>query len=87
MNAPRFSSLLGLLVWSSSLLAQTTQTTSYTYQTFKDTRLVNGHTVEMLPEGELKAIIAHRFGALNDAYNFFGLDQAAMRMEIGRAHV
>lgn len=79
MNAYRFSSLLGLLVWSSSLLAQTT---TYTYQTFKDTRLVNGHTVEMLPEGELKAIIAHRFGALNDAYNLFGLDQAAMRMGV-----
>ncbi|WP_242919869.1 DUF5777 family beta-barrel protein [Pontibacter liquoris] len=49
--------------------------------TFKGTRLVNGHTVETEGKGELLFLISHRFGTLNSgSYNFFGLDQATIRL-------
>ncbi|MBF9254496.1 hypothetical protein I2I11_14425 [Pontibacter sp. 172403-2] len=49
--------------------------------TFKATRLVNGHTVETNGGGTLLFLISHRFGTLNSgAYNFFGLDQATIRL-------
>jgi hypothetical protein len=50
-------------------------------QSFKDTRIVNGHSVETNFRGEMKFIISHRFGAIGGgAYELFGLDQASMRM-------
>jgi hypothetical protein len=53
----------------------------YTTATFKGTRIVNGHSVELPPAGSLVFLIGHRFGALNSgAYNFFGLDQATIRL-------
>ncbi len=53
----------------------------FVYQTFRGTRIVNGHSVEMQNEGELDFIIGHRFGRINGgAYEFFGLDQATMRL-------
>lgn len=49
--------------------------------TFKSTRLINGHTVETPGQGTLVFLISHRFGTLNSgAYNFFGLDQAEIRL-------
>ncbi|OKL38625.1 DUF5777 family beta-barrel protein [Pontibacter flavimaris] len=49
--------------------------------TFKATRLVNGHSVETNGEGVLLFLISHRFGTLNSgAYEFFGLDQATIRL-------
>ncbi|REE05579.1 DUF5777 family beta-barrel protein [Marinoscillum furvescens] len=66
-----------LFCWSLTSLAQT----QYAYQTFDDTRIVNGHSVETNMEGILTFIISHRFGTLNDgAYNMWGLDNASMRM-------
>ncbi|MCB0760535.1 MAG: hypothetical protein KDC12_03355 [Flavobacteriales bacterium] len=54
---------------------------AYTYQTFKDTRIVNGHSVETNDAGELKFIIQHRFGLLSGgAYELFGLDQSNVRI-------
>lgn len=48
--------------------------------TFKGTRLINGHSVEMPAKGELLFIIAHRFGKLSSGfYELIGLDQATMR--------
>jgi len=48
---------------------------------FKTTRLVNGQSIENLGEGLLDLKISHRFGPVNEgAYNFFGLDQATMRI-------
>lgn len=48
---------------------------------FKATRLINGQSVELRSEGVLVFLIAHRFGRLNSgAYEFFGLDEANMRM-------
>ncbi|MBX7206126.1 MAG: hypothetical protein K1X81_11950 [Bacteroidia bacterium] len=51
------------------------------YATFKSTRLVNGHTTELISPKHLDFRIAHRFGNLNSgAGEFFGLDQATMRL-------
>lgn len=50
---------------------------NYTTATFKSTRIMNGHSIERMPSGQLDFRISHRFGTLNSgAYNFFGLDQA-----------
>lgn len=55
--------------------------TNYVTQTFKGTRLVNGQTVETKGKGALEFIFAHRFGAVNSGiYNFFGLDNAHVRI-------
>lgn len=49
--------------------------------TFKGTRLINGHTVEVRGKNELDFIISHRFGRLNEgAYTLFGLDDASIRL-------
>jgi len=49
--------------------------------TFKTTRIVNGQSIENVGKGVLDFRILHRFGALSDGgYNFFGLDQASMRL-------
>jgi hypothetical protein len=53
----------------------------YTIATFKGTRIINGHSVEMKGAGELEFIMSHRFGAINSgSYNLFGLDQAYIRI-------
>ena len=53
----------------------------YTSATFKGQRLVNGQTIETIPGGDLQFIFAHRFEALNSGlYEFFGLDQAFVRI-------
>ena len=57
------------------------KTTQKVISTFKYTRVINAHSVEMLHKGNLDFKILHRFGFLNDgAKEFFGLDQASMRM-------
>lgn len=49
--------------------------------TFKSTRIVNGHSVETMKKNHMDFRISHRFGRVNSgAYQFFGLDQATMRM-------
>jgi hypothetical protein len=50
---------------------------NYTTATFKSTRVLNGHSVERMPAGQLDVRISHRFGRVNSgAYEFFGLDQS-----------
>lgn len=57
--------------------------TDYTFQTFKGTRLVNGHTTESKAKGTLEFIFAHRFGAINTGYfEMFGLDEAYVRLGV-----
>jgi len=54
---------------------------SYVTGTFKATHVVNMQTVEGMANGALNFVIQHRFGRLNDgAYNFFGLDNATLRL-------
>ena len=88
------ASLLGLVlaVWAApaahaqnDLLGQLEQEkdapTQVVDATFKATRLINGHTVQTPGEGTMVFLISHRFGALNSgAYNFFGLDEATLRL-------
>jgi len=54
---------------------------SYVSATFKSTRLVNGHTVEIRSPKVLEFIIGHRFGRANlGSQEFWGLDQATIRL-------
>jgi hypothetical protein len=49
--------------------------------TFKGTRIINGQSIETPGQGSLVFLISHRFGTLNSgAYEFFGLDQATIRL-------
>ncbi len=61
------------------LEASEEKTTEPVLQTFKGTRIVNGHSVETKSSGELEFIINHRFGALYDRKELYGLDQASIR--------
>jgi hypothetical protein len=55
--------------------------TNYTTATFKSTRIMNGHSIEKMPAGQLDVRISHRFGTLNSGgYNFFGLDQSNIHL-------
>jgi len=56
-------------------------TTDYTTATFKTTRVVSGHSVENPASGVLLFMISHHFGKVNSGgYDFFGLDQATIRL-------
>ncbi|GAC1370109.1 MAG: DUF5777 family beta-barrel protein [Hymenobacter sp.] len=49
--------------------------------TFKGTHIINSQSVETPGRGTLAFLIQHRFGTLNSgAYEFFGLDQAVLRL-------
>ncbi len=53
----------------------------YATNAFKSTRVVNSQSMEMLGQGVLDFRILHRFGKMSGgAYEFFGLDNAVMRM-------
>ena len=55
--------------------------TDYVLQTFKGTRLINGHSIETKGRGDLEFIFAHRFGAINQGlYELYGLDEAHVRI-------
>lgn len=48
---------------------------------FKSSRVINGHSMEMLGKGVLDFRILHRFGTLNSGWrNWFGIDNASMRL-------
>lgn len=67
-----------------NLLEDNTQKeTNYTTATFKSTRIMNGHSIERMPPGQLDFRISHRFGPVNSgAYNFFGLDQSNIHFSL-----
>lgn len=51
--------------------------------TFKSTRLVNGHSVEVRSKRILEFIISHRFGTINSGYKqFWGLDNSSIRLAL-----
>ena len=55
--------------------------TEYAYATFKTTRVSLGQSVENAATGNLIFDIQHHFGRVNEgAYEFFGLDQATLRL-------
>jgi len=71
------NSLLNML--SDSMSANKTKT--FVTGTFKATHVINMQTVEGIAAGALSFVIQHRFGQLNSgAYNFFGLDNATLRL-------
>ncbi len=48
---------------------------------FDGTRIINGHSLETRSGGEMELLISHRFGRVNaGGYQFFGLDQANIRL-------
>ncbi len=54
---------------------------SYVTGTFKATHVINMQTIEAPAAGALNVMIQHRFGQLNSgSYNFFGLDNASLRL-------
>lgn len=66
-----------------SLEGDVDNTPLYTTGTFKSTRVINSQSVELLAAKHLDFRISHRFGKLNSgAYNFFGLDQATIRLAL-----
>jgi hypothetical protein len=70
-------SLLNMLEDSSNATGQTFPVKA----TFKAIHIVNAQTIESPAKHDLNFIIMHRFGKLNDgAYNFFGLDNASIRL-------
>lgn len=65
----------------SLLPADSTPQKEYIINAFKSSRVINGHTMEMIGEGILDTRILHRFGTLNAGFSeLFGLDQANMRI-------
>lgn len=71
--------LIGLMnsLFYIGLIAQHSATETH----FDGMRIINGHSVETLYEGEMESLIGHRFGRLNGgAYELFGLDQASIRL-------
>ncbi len=59
----------------------TSENTEEVIETFKSTRIVTGHSVERMLEGQLDFRISHRFGTLNSgAYELWGLDQANIHL-------
>ncbi len=61
----------------------TSKATNYTTATFKSTRVLNGHSIERMPAGQLDVRISHRFGTLNSGgYNFWGLDISNIHLSL-----
>jgi hypothetical protein len=53
----------------------------YAIATFKSTRIINGHSVEMTPSHEMIFTVSHHFGRINSGpKEFFGLDQSTVRL-------
>ncbi|HET9487016.1 MAG TPA: DUF5777 family beta-barrel protein [Chryseosolibacter sp.] len=74
-----------LLVAQEDLLreveASQPEQTQYALQTFKGTRLINGHSLETKAKGDFEFIFAHRFGPINSGiFEFFGWDEAYVRL-------
>jgi len=81
-------SLISLVIFAQDdlmniLNQDSSKVTNYTTATFKSTRIMNGHSVESMPPGQLDVRISHRFGTLNSGgYNFFGLDQSNIHLSL-----
>ena len=81
---------IGFLLISNSLFSQdsledilgsTSSSAKPISTTFSSTRIVNSHSVEMIPKGVGEFRISHRFGTIEEGfYDIFGLDQAKIRL-------
>ena len=65
----------------SEIISTTTVKKEFVKSAFKSTRVINGHSMEFLAPATMDVRILHRFGTLdNGMKNFFGLDEASMRL-------
>ncbi len=72
---------IGLFFCFSSILAQENRV-----KVFRDTRLVNSQTTELIPKGTMKFIISHRFGTISSgAKQLWGLDNSTIRIGLDYA--
>ncbi len=56
---------------------------NYATATFKATRIINGQSIERMPQGQLDFRIHHRFGTIDQgAYGFWGLDGATTHFSL-----
>ncbi len=68
----KFSVFLPFFLFTTAVWGQ-----NFTQRTFKDTRLVNTHTIEMVKKSMLDIRIGHRFGDLKGGWDsFYGLESA-----------
>ncbi|MBC6995379.1 DUF5777 family beta-barrel protein [Neolewinella lacunae] len=73
--------LLAIVLLAAVPVALSAQADKFTTATFRGTRVINGHSVELLRQGEMEMIVNHRFGRFNEGFNeLFGLDQANIRI-------
>jgi hypothetical protein len=64
-----------------SLLNNTAPKKILVKNAFKSNRIINAHSIEFIAPGSMDFRILHRFGLISEGgSNFFGLDQATMRM-------
>ncbi len=64
--------------WDSLLDQQLSEQEVFISATFKTSRILNGQSVELLPQRGLDLRVAHRFAELNtDESNFLGFDEAS----------
>lgn len=57
--------------------------TEFVTATFKATRILNSHSIERMPQGQLDFRIHHRFNTINSGiYNFWGLDGATTHFSL-----
>lgn len=55
----------------------------YVTATFKSSRIINGHSIELVKPKHLEFRISHRFGSIRGgASEFFGLDNATIRLAL-----
>lgn len=64
-----------------SLVGDDNPKKEYVDYAFKSSRVIMSHSMEMIRPGVMDMRILHRFGNINQGgYEFFGLDQATMRL-------
>ncbi|HNR18744.1 MAG TPA: DUF5777 family beta-barrel protein [Bacteroidia bacterium] len=69
-----------------SLVEDEKQPKEFVKNSYKSTRVIMSHSLENLAGGVLDFRILHRFGMINEgAYQFFGLDQATIRLGLDYA--
>ena len=71
------SRFLFLLVSIGVVCCQTAYSQEYVRRTFKDTRVINSHTIETIQARKMDLRIGHRFGDLKGGWqSFYGLESA-----------
>jgi opacity protein-like surface antigen len=74
-------SLLFINLFSTGQDTENEEEIEYATGAFKSSRVILGHSIENPPNGGLVFIVQHHFGQINDGwYEFFGLDQANIRL-------